>query len=72
MKQTCISPCEAYLQDAQKDQLYYDIFFEMCRKFHIDWAAASEKEKAFIAEVTRVTYARRRTPESPIHSAFSA
>ena len=30
----------------------------MCRKFHIDWATADEKEKEFIAEVTRVTYER--------------
>lgn len=48
----------AYLQDAEKDRMYYEIFFQMCRKFHVDWATASEKEKAFITEVTRVTYER--------------
>lgn len=52
------SLCGAYLQDAEKDRAYYEIFFQMCRKFHVDWAAASEKEKAFVVEVTRVTYER--------------
>lgn len=72
MKQSAPSSCASYLQDAKSDQLYYDVFFEMCRKFHIDWASASEKEKSFITEVTRVTYARRCEPEAPIHPAFSA
>ena len=52
------SQCKAYLQDAERDKAYYEIFFQMCRKFHIDWAAADEKEKEFITEVTRVTYER--------------
>ena len=50
--------CETYLRAAQTDRSYYTIFFEMCRKFHIDWATASEKEKDFVTEVTRVTYER--------------
>lgn len=72
MKEAAFSPCKSYLQDAESDRLYYDIFFELCRKFHIDWASASEKERNFITEVTRVTYARRCAPEQPVPSAFSA
>lgn len=69
--------CELYLESSVKDKAYYEIFFQMCRKFHIDWAAADEKEKAFITEVTRVTYERNRavqagvSPES-VHPAFTA
>lgn len=50
--------CSAYLQDAEYDKQYYEIFFQMCRKFHIDWATADKKEKEFLTEVTRVTYER--------------
>ena len=50
--------CKAYLQDAAQDKQYYEIFFGVCRKFHIDWATADEREKEFITEVTRVTYER--------------
>ena len=40
--------CSAYMKDAGNDKQYYEIFFEMCRKFRIDWATADEKEKGFI------------------------
>ena len=46
------------MKDAGNDKQYYEIFFEMCRKFRIDWATADEKEKGFVTEVTRVTYER--------------
>lgn len=44
--------CSAYMKDAGNDKQYYEIFFEMCRKFRIDWATADEKEKGFVTEVT--------------------
>lgn len=50
--------CEEYIRDAEKDTAYYDIFFQMCRKFHVEWPQATEKEKEFISEITRVTYER--------------
>ena len=56
--------CKEYLQSAKNDAEYYTIFFQMCRKFHIDWASASEKEKAFIEEVVRVTYERSRAEKN--------
>ena len=43
----------------RKEEDYYEIFFEMCRKFGISWGRATEKEKMFIEEVTRVTYEHR-------------
>lgn len=75
MKQA-VNPCESYLRDAEQDKAYYDIFFQMCRKFRIDWASASEKEKAFLTEVTRVTYERRQAqqaglPLDTVQPAFS-
>lgn len=69
--------CGAYMKDAGNDKQYYEIFFEMCRKFRIDWATADEKEKGFVTEVTRVTYERERAAQegiSPekVRPAFSA
>ena len=32
----------------------------MCRKYGVRWGKATEKEQAFIEEVTRVTYERDR------------
>lgn len=69
--------CESYLRDAENDREYYDIFFQMCRKFRINWADASEKEKEFITEVTRVTYEREKAVQTgssldSVRPAFSA
>ena len=77
MEKCSKSLCKTYLQDAEKDRMYYDIFFQLCRKFHIDWATASEKEKEFITEVTRVTYerscmAQAGTSQQSVRPAFTA
>ncbi len=59
--------CEHFSSDAawycRKDleaDRFYDIFFQLCRKYDICWASADEKERQFIEEVTRVTYERDR------------
>ncbi len=44
-------------RDTEADR-FYEIFFRMCHKYSVRWASASEKERGFIEEVTRVTYAR--------------
>lgn len=46
-------------KDPERDR-YYEIFFQMCRKYGVRWACANEKERQFIEEVTRVTYERER------------
>ena len=76
MKQTT-NLCESYLRDAMQDKVYYDIFFQMCRKFHVEWATATDKEKSFISEVTRVTYEHKQAqqagmPLNTVRPAFSA
>lgn len=77
MKEPSTNLCEEYLRSAEHSQEYDTLFFQMCRKFHINWATATDKEKAFIIEVTRVTYERSRAlqaGDSPDHvrPAFSA
>lgn len=44
-------------KDSEKER-FYEIFFHLCQKYNVRWASATPKEKAFIEEVTHVTYER--------------
>lgn len=50
------SDAEWYCRKDPEAERFYEVFFEMCRKYYVRWCSASEKERAFIEEVTRVTY----------------
>lgn len=52
------SDAEWYCRKDPEEERFYQIFFSLCRKYKVHWASADEKEKAFIEEVTRVTYKR--------------
>lgn len=70
------SDMQWYCRNNPEEKRYYEILFMMCRKYQISWSSASEKEKFFIEEVTRVTYERERAerlglPHSSIRLAFS-
>lgn len=52
------SDAEWYCRKDPEEERFYQIFFSLCRKYNVRWASADEKEKAFIEEVTRVTYER--------------
>lgn len=45
-----------YCRKDPEEERFYEIFFRMCQKYGVRWASATPKEKAFIEEVTRVTY----------------
>lgn len=60
-----------------EEREYYSIFFHMCRKYDISWSKATDKDKAFIAEITRVTFERKMaeqkgTPTSSVRPSFCA
>lgn len=55
-----VSDAEWYCRRDPEEERFYEIFFQMCRKYGVRWASADEKEKLFIEEVTRVTYERER------------
>lgn len=62
-------------KDAEADR-FYEIFFQMCQKYNVRWASASEKERQFIEEIARVTYERDRAirqglPISEVRPAFA-
>ena len=71
------SDAEWYCRQDSETERFYNIFFKLCRKYNISWASADEKEKAFIGEVTRVTYERDKAireghPLSEIRPAFAS
>lgn len=53
---TVVSDAEWYCRRDPEEERFYEIFFSICRKYRISWASATETEKAFAEEVTRVTY----------------
>lgn len=52
------SNAEWYCRKDFESERFYEIFFWLCRKYHIQWASADEKERLFIEEIARVTYER--------------
>ena len=54
------SDAEWYCEHNPEEERFYSIFFAYCRKYNINWASASDKEKQFIEEITRVTYEREK------------
>ena len=46
---------EYFVRDTERDA-FYRTFFQVCRRFNVTWSTATQKEKAFVEEVTRVEY----------------
>ena len=71
------SDAEWYFRKDPEADRFYDIFFRMCHKYSVSWASASEKERAFIEELTRVSYERDRAqrlglPLESVRPAFAS
>jgi len=76
-KENPTSDAEWYCHRDSEGERFYEIFFQMCRKYGVRWASADEKERRFIEEVTRVTYERERAirlglPLSEVRPAFAS
>lgn len=76
-KEIPASDAEWYCRSDSEEKRFYEIFFQMCRKYGVRWASADEKERRFIEEVTRVTYERERAvrlglPLSDVRPAFAS
>lgn len=54
------SDAEWYCRKDPEEERFYEIFFQLCQKYRVRWASATQKERTFIEEVTRVTYERDR------------
>ena len=71
------SDAEWYFRKDPEEERFYDIFFQLCRKYNIRLTSAIDKERAFIEEITRVTYERDRAvrlglPLSEVRPAFAS
>lgn len=59
---------EEYWEGQRNSELWYNTFFEICRKYSIQWSKATEKDRDFVTEMTRVTYQNRiGVPKEQIH-----
>ena len=60
----------------QDDMAYTDLLFDICQQFGIRYYSATPKVKAFVEEVTRVTWAKEQESltgiKQDIRPAFSA
>lgn len=60
----------------EENLAYTDLLFDVCKQFGIRYYSATPKEKYFVEEVTRVTWARQQAEKSgverEIRPAFSA
>ena len=66
-----------YFSVPSKESIEYtELLYDICRQFGIHYYSASSREREFVEEVTRVTWAKQREAESGvklnIHPAFSA
>lgn len=66
-----------YFSMPSKDDLAYtELLFDVCRQFGIRYYSATPKERAFVEEVTRVTWAKQQEAKTgipqDIRPAFSA
>ena len=71
------SEAEWYCRKDPEEEKFYSIFFNFCNKYHVRWASATEKERAFIEEITRVTYerdyaTRNGLPLSEVRTSFAS
>ena len=63
-----------FTHESEKDRLWYETFFSMCKKFNVSWPTATPTQKAFIEEITRVNYerelAKRELSSQPVRGFF--
>lgn len=61
---------------SEQEMAYTDLLFQICKKFGIHYYSATPKERYFVEEVTRVTWARQEEQRTgvkmDIRPAFSA
>ena len=65
-----------FAMPTEEDMAYTELLFDVCHQFGIRYYTATAKERAFVEEVTRVTWAKQQEVKTgakePIRPAFSA
>jgi len=61
---------------SEEDNRYMELLFDVCNQFGIRYYSASPKERSFVDEVTRLTWARQQEAitgiKTDVRPAFSA
>lgn len=76
-KKRTASDAEWYCRKDLEEERFYEIFFQLCRKYPVQWTSVTPQTRQFIEEVTRVTYERERaqrlgTPLSEVRPSFDS
>lgn len=65
-----------FAMPSEDDLAYTELLFDICKQFGIRYYSATAKERAFVEEVTRVTWAKQQEAKTgiaqEIRPAFSA
>lgn len=65
-----------FVPPTEDDMAYTDLLFDICDQFGIHYYSATKKERRFVEEVTRVTWAKQQEEKTGIllniKPAFSA
>ena len=60
-----MSAKEYFQRDAERET-FYRTFYQICRRFNVTWSTATPEVRAFIEEVTRVTYEREKAKRNGV------
>lgn len=62
-----------YFAESTDRSAFYDLFFQICQQYHVDWATATEQEKAFVEEVARTAWEKAdKTETEGVRTMYSA
>lgn len=56
---------------SKEDLAYTDLLFDICAQFDIRYYSATPKERNFVEEVTRVTWARQQEAKTGVKQKYS-
>lgn len=60
-----MSAKEYFQRDAERET-FYCTFYQICRRFNVTWSTATPEVRAFIEEVTRVTYEQEKAKRNGV------
>ena len=60
-----MSAKEYFQRDAERET-FYRTFYQICRRFNVTWSTATPEVRAFIEEVTRVTYEQEKAKREAV------
>ena len=61
---------QQYLDTESNSRLFFDTFFELCRKFNIQYSNATTQEKTFIDELTEFMYENKKAEKDGKDSTY--